>query len=551
MAATSSGFALLDWLVLSGYLALVMGIGLAASRRKPSGNEIFLAGRGMPVWAVAISVLATSLSAATFIGGPQQSFEGDLTYFAANLGGLIAVVIVATVFIPAFYRLQVTSIYELLGHRFGGPARTAASAMFMLGRVFASGARLFIVALPFSLIAFGNADADSMITSILIIALAATVYTAAGGIRAVIWTDVLQAILLVASVTAALIVLWQKLPMDMAALLQGLRDDVAGDKLRIIDTSLDLSRPYTLPAIIIGFTLFNVAAYGTDQDLTQRMLTCRSARAGAWSVILSNLLAWPVVMLFLVLGLLLYVFHQHPDLTGLESTTTIEDTRTVFLAFILSEIPSPLRGMMIAGLMAAAMSSLDSALNAMASTTIADFYRPWRERRQRLETSFPPGPEAPVPGIPSGFTRDKDPAQDDDDGGRAPADYTRASRTAITAWAAALAAFACFCVWWQDASGDTLIDFALGVMVFAYAGLLGVFLTALLTRRGNTTSALLALLVGYLSVVAMRDPLWTHWTEPLGLDVTLAFPWQMTISTVLSFLVCIAGRRSVRAAAER
>ncbi|MHC4218081.1 MAG: sodium:solute symporter family transporter, partial [Planctomycetota bacterium] len=427
--------------------------------------------------------------------------KDNLTYLSANLGGLIAVLLVAFVFLPAFYRRDVVSIYELLGQDFGLPAQRAASAMFMLGRVFASGARLFIVAIPFSLVAFGSLDPPALLASIVVIAVAATLYTLAGGIRAVIWTDVLQAVVYIGAVGFAVWLLWQKMPLEPTELVGALRASGDGGKLTVIDASFDRSfkSPYNLWAIVLGLTLLNAAAYGTDQDLTQRMLTCRSAARGGWSLILSYLLSWPVLVLFMLAGLLLYVYYQRPDLMGDAAPgAPVEDGRQVFVTFILQEMPTGMRGLMMAGLFAAAMSSLDSALNAMASTTVSDFYRPSRYRR----------------GL----------------GDATPGRQVRVSRIAVALWAVALAAFASFCVFWQQHSGQKLIDFALGVMVFAYSGLLAVFLTALFTRRGNARSAVAALLIGFAAVAAM-------------MPTPIAFPWKMLAATMLAFIVCCLGRR--------
>jgi len=517
LAVTS--FVLLDWIALGSYLAVVVAIGVWAGRGRNGGDDFFLGGRRMPLWAVAISVLATAQSAATFVGGPQEAYDGNLTYLAANLGGLIGVVIVAVFFIPAYYRHQVTSVYELIGHHFGGPAQRFASATFMVGRIFASGARLFIVAIPFALITFGDLAPASMIGSIVLIAAVATAYTITGGIRAVIWTDVLQAVVYLAAIVFALGLLWQKIPVGAGEVIEALRTggDGGTDKLTVLDGRLtsphDLGRPYTIWAILIGLTLFNVAAFGADQDLTQRMLTCRTARQGGWSAIVSNLIGWPVVLLFLCMGLLLYVFFERPDIMGAAAPGyRTDDSRKVFLEFILHEMPAGLRGLMIAGLFAAAMSSLDSALNAMASTAIADFYRPWRRRRDG--------------------TKAVDPRRE-----------LRASRLAVVVWAVCRASFAIACVFWQQRSDDTLITFALGVMVFAYSGLLAVFLTALFTRRGNGTSVAAALGSGFLCVLLLQGFVWDRWAPKLGLDFSLAFPWKMLIGTAVSFAVCCLGRR--------
>ncbi len=483
-------FEILDWMVLGAYLAIVVGLGMHFRRRAARRLEFFLAARSMPVWAVAISVLATAQSAATFVGGPEQAYRGDLTYLSANLGGLIAVLVVAVFFLPAFYRRDVVSIYELLGQEFGLAAQRAASGMFLIGRVFASGARLFIFAIPFAMIAFGRTEPPYLIGSIAVITVAATLYTLAGGIRAVIWTDVLQTVVYVGATVVALWLLWQRVPMGPAEIVETLRAVGDADKLKIIDASLDLTftRDYNLWAVILGLTLLNMAAYGTDQDLTQRMLTCRSAVRGSMSLILSYLIGWPVIALFMLVGLLLY-FYYGPDAV---------DSKYVFVTFILQEMPAGLRGLMMAGLFAAAMSSLDSALNAMASVTVSDFYRPSRSRRGHGDVT--------------------------------PGRQVRVSRIAVVLWAIPLGLFASFCVFWHEHSERRLIDFALGVMVFAYSGLLAVFLTALFTRRGNSASVIAALVIGFLTTLALQL-------------TPLAPAWNMLVATALSLCVCCLPRR--------
>jgi len=505
---------LLDWAIVAGYLAVVISIGLIASRKAAASDEFFLAGRSMPMWAVALSLLATTQSAATFVGGPARAYRSDLTYLSANIAGLLAVVIVALVFVPAFYKRRVTSVYELLRHDFGSTAQRAASGMFMLGRVFASGARLFIVAIPFALIAFGEVKPATLIMAILIIAAGATLYTITGGIRAVIWTDVLQSIIYVGSVLVAVVVLWRMIDLDITQVMNVLRSNDQQNKLQFLDWSSGISMNPDQPAsvysiwpILFGLTLFNIAAYGTDQDLAQRLLTCKDSRRGAWSVILSQLIGWPVVLVFLSLGLLLYVFH-HTSGHG-----AADDPRQVFVEFIVTHMPMGVRGLMLAGLFAAAMSSLDSALNAMASTTIADFYRPWKQRHKQNDL------------LSESHER-------------------RASRLMVFIWACVLAGFAIFCVYWQKESGRPLVDFALNVMVFAYSGLLAVFLTALFTNRGNAISVIAALITGFAVVFLMQPEIRAHWLPEPSQNFTIAFGWTMLLATTLSFTVCCLGRRS-------
>ncbi len=509
-----AGFGSWDWVIVIAYLIIVIAVGAFVGRTGRSKDEFFLASRQMPIWAVALSVLATSQSAATFIGGPQQAYLGNLTYFAGNLGALIAVIIVGLVFLPAFYRQGVTSIYEIVGQTCGPLAQKCASGMFMVGRVFASGARLYIVAIPFSLIAFGDIEPIQMMISILVIAIGATIYTVLGGIRAVIWTDVLQSVVYISTVIVALIILWNKIPLSFGETVEALQTTSKGNKLKLINTSLSLTEPWTIWSIIFGMSLFNLAAFGTDQDLAQRMLTCRNARSGMWAILWANIVTWPVLILFLAIGLLLAIFYGMPQIMGdAGGTLPDNDTRKVFLVFILEELPAGIRGLMLAGLFAAAMSSIDSALNAMASTSVADFYRPWHRWRHGRE------PDARV--------------------------ELRVSRAAVACWALALVLFAVGCVIVQHNAENrvSLIDFALGVMVFAYSGLLGVFLTILLTPRGNAWSAIAALIVGFAAVWLMRQDHIRIEVEP-DTYRPLWFGWQMLIATSLSVVVCAIGSRS-------
>jgi SSS family transporter len=520
----ASSFRPADWVVMAAYFAALIASGVYFSRRASrqakaghsQADEYFTAARTMPVWAVAISIIATSLSAATFIGAPQQSFAGDLTYLSTNIGGLIAVSIVAWVFIPAFYKANVVSIYELLEHRFGRSAKLAASGTFMLGRVFASGARIFIAAIPLALMIFGDTGtkaqpAYQLIIGIWLLSACAVGYTLAGGIASVIWTEVVQTAILLGAVIAAVVILLMKIPAspsDIWTALSSAGTDGAS-KLRVIDLSWDLAKPFSLPAVLIGFTLLNLASYGTDHDLVQRMLTCKNAVAGGRSVLLAIALGIPIVLLFLVIGLLLFAFYSMPQLMADAAPGYAPaDSGKVFLSFILKEMPPGLSGVMLAGLFAAGLSSLNSALNAMAATAIKDFY---------------------VHAKP----------------GRSDRHYLIAGRMAVVMWGIILASFATLCVYWQRAEGQTLIDLALSVMNFAYAGLLAVFLTAIFTKRGTSITAIAALLTGFAVVTLLQKSVWPLWAShiPIGSDrtlsdITLAYPWHLPIAASISTLVC-------------
>ncbi len=522
-----------DWAVVAAYLGVLVAVAVACSRKKASTSEdYFLGGRRMPVWAVAASLIATATSAATFIGGPEEAYAGNLTYISTNIGVFIALIVVAFVFIPAFYRERVTTVYDLLEHRFGLPAKIAASWTFMIGRVLASGSRIYVAALPAGMIMFaGERETWHLLAAIGVLSAAGILTAFGGGIRTVIWTDVAQVCVFILAAVAAMLVLLHRIPIGIDGIYETLRGTpvAGGSKLTLIDVGLDqglnISRPYTLMTAIFGFSLLSLAAYGTDHDLSQRMLTCRSAVKGGSSAFAALLINLPMLFVFMSIGLLLYIFYQRPDIMGSGGPVAAPaDTKDVFLWFILNEMPAGLKGLMMAGLFAVGIGSLNSALAAMSATFMNDAYRPLRP-------------------------------------GRSDRHYVVVGRVAVVGWGVVLGLFACWCVFWHQEG--TLINFVLRVMTFAYAGLLGVFLTALCTRRGNSASAIASLVVGFVLVLLMEPFVWEWWTSPFVwssggpggeawklADVKIAFPWRLTIATLGAFLVCFAGRPRNRGASR-
>lgn len=506
----------LDWLVLGGYVAVLVGTGVWLGRKRISGaEEYFLAARHMPAWAVGVSILATSLSAATFIGAPESSYRGDLTYLSTNIGMIIAVFVLAVWFIPAFYRHRVQTIYGLLEVRYGPVAKSAASASFMLGRVLASGARIYLGAIPASIIIFGDLDTAHVMMAIAGLAVVAVGYTLIGGIASVIWADVIQTGVFLVAVSAAIVVLLVKIDAGPGEIVQTLASAGAdgASKLTLLSFSTDPSMAYTLWSALIAFTVIGIGSYGTDHDLAQRMLTCKSATSSGRAAIGAIIGAIPTVALFLVIGLLLFVYFENPGGIAREGELgyEVDDTRKVFLQFIVHEMPPGLTGLMLAGLFAAGLSSLNSALNAMSSTLINDFYRPLARRRTEGH-------------------------------------YVLVGRLAVVAWGVVLGCFACVCVVWQQMSELPLLDFAISVMMFAYAGLVAVFLAAIFTRRGNAATVIAAQVVGFCVVLALNPIGWGWWTAmaPDGWALEergLAWPWHLPIGVAFAFGVVMLGRR--------
>jgi SSS family transporter len=509
-------FSALDWAIFAAYALLLLGSGYLLNAKSNTSEEYFLGAKSMPFWVVAISVLATSQSAATFLGGPDQGYRGNLTYIATNLAGLIAAVFVAAYLLPKFYQHRVFTVYELLAKRFGERAKYQASTVYLIGRLFASGARLYMAAIAVAMILFGNIEAFSVLFSIALIALIGFAYTVVGGIKTVIYSDVIQCAVYIGAAGLVLYYLLTSIPTDLATVYHALNNPPNDQlsKLTFFDFSLDFgpSGVFTFWSIITGFVLLNIAAFGMDQDVSQRMLTCKDAKQATKALASSVLMGIPVVLLFVFIGMLLYIYYQRPDLmmqadNGEPTPVFVGETVTIFMYYVLTDLPNGAKAVVTIGIIAAALSTLNSGLNSMSSVAVQDIYRNLSSRKDELSQT----------------------------------DLVKAGQIAMGIVAIALSLMATLCYYWQQHSDMPLLAFALSVMVFSYSGLLGVYFTALFTQRGSANSILAALIVGFAST-ALMQPYVMQVILPELLQFNLGFGYQLIVGTSLAFAVCLIGK---------
>lgn len=502
-------FSFLDWLVIAAYLFLLVAGGwIFTPRKTASARDYFLAGGTVPAWLAAISVLSATQSAATFLGGPDYGYHGDLTYLSGNIGGLIGAIFVAHIMIPRFYAIKATTAYELLTLRFSEKATRWAGGMFLVGRVFAGGARVYLAAIALAMVISGTVDASGIMITAAVLVIASVLFTFVGGLKSVLWNDLIQFIVYLGSAIAVLVFLRLSIPASTGEIVQGLMQTPEGvNKLRLFDFSLDPSHPFSMLGVVTGLALLYIANAGMDQDTTQRLLSCEDARTGARSLYLSVFATVPVVGMFIVIGLLLYVFYDRPDLMG--GATAIAGNEfggekiSIFMHYILTQLPAGLRGLVTVGICAAAVATTNSALNAMSSVLIQDFYRPWRETRGSVEEHH----------------------------------FVQAGRAGMGVIGFAMFLMAIVSFYWQRYTEMGLLEFALQVMVFTYAGLIGVYFTALFTRRGSTGSVIASLLIGFVTVLLLQPGI----AGTLGLPAVLlglSFPFQLCIASLVAFCVC-------------
>jgi len=495
----NSAFSTLDWAIFVAYF-VVLGLTsvLLSQMHVKSTRDYFVGGNSVPMFAVAMSVLATSQSAATFLGGPEYSYGKDLTFIGFYLSAFLAVIFVAKVLIPRFYAINAVTVYELLEVRYGSRAKKQAGVMFLIGRLFASGARLYIGALAISMILFLDITPEHVAVSIGILMLGALAYVYFGGVKSVIFSDIIQAVTYIGAGIAVLIYLYISLDADFGTVYNTLE---ANNKLQLLDWSM--SGGFSVWALLGGWLLLNIAAYGLDQDMTQRALSCKDAKTAQRSLMMSIYITIPVAILFLFIGLLLYLFYQHPELSGL-STEVVQkfegEKITIFMYYILHEMPEGMRGLVTVGAVAAALSSSNSVLGAMSSVAVEDLYKPWKQSRSNEDEMH----------------------------------FVKAGRNAVLFFAVALSAMAMLSYYWQRYTELPLLSFALGVMAFAYTGLLGVFGAAIFTKRGNATTVPLALLGGFMTVLLLQPyVLGDSLGELMGFK--LGFAWQILVGTVVAF----------------
>jgi len=366
---------LLDAAILIGYVAILAGIGWwAAHRTSQTTEDYFLANRSIPWLVTTASFVATCISALTFIGTPAEGFGSDYRYLLSNPGDIAAAFFIALVFLPHFQKLRVTSIYQAVAERFGPSARTTCSAYFLLTRSLASTVRIVAIAKVLEVVSGGGISYPHCVVIVVGGILA---YTTLGGGRAIAWTDLMQFTLLMTGAVSALVYIVAHVPGGVPAIIEAGRRAVGPDGTVYNKFNfLEMYKPANLGlmALMTVWGFFNSsAAYGTDQDMAQRLLACNDARKARLSLMVWGLVGIPITFLFLSIGVALYAYARvHPELIA-----GMTDNDHVFPRFILTAMPHGLRGLLLAAVASAAMGSADSALASLATAFTMDFYKPF------------------------------------------------------------------------------------------------------------------------------------------------------------------------------
>ncbi|GAB4175018.1 MAG: sodium:solute symporter [Terrimicrobiaceae bacterium] len=463
MDAVHTHFLWIDWAVLVGYLALTTWVGHALRGRQSSVQDFFLAGRSMPWPAVCGSIIATEISALTFIGVPGMIFaaQGDMTYLQWGIGSVIARIIVGVWFVRVFYQRGIYSPYDYMQSRLGPGARMLTTWLFFLASVLGQSVRLLVTALI-----LWTVTGLPFAACIAVIGVFAVVWTLMGGMTTVIWTDVIQFFVFIGGGLLALIVLMTDIQGGIPEFLR-----VAGEagKLRVWNLSTNPDAQFTLWVGLLAMPFQNVAAFGTDQLNAQRMFCCRSARDASKAIICSSF-SLVITVLMLFVGAALYVHYQQAPPTASEAALFAKDSDSVFPVWITTSLPPGLTGLILAGAFAAAISSLDSALAALSQTSLSLIHG-----KSGLENA-----DQRI--------------------------LVRQSRIAVVAWGIALILVA---IGLQAIRGQlNLISLAFGMVAYTYGPLLGAFLLSLSPLRRSIHGVAIGAAISVLLVLLIRPELY-------------------------------------------
>src|SRR6266849_5877762 len=365
----------IDFAIVALYLAGITLFGLRFRKKQRSMRDYFLAGREIPWWAIALSIVAAETSTLTIISVPGIAYDTNFTFLQLVMGYVVGRVVISFGLLPHYFRGDLWTAYELIERRFGRGLRSLTAGLFLLTRAAAEGVRVYAVSIVVS-IALGT----GVVASIAIITALTVLYTFEGGLAAVIWTDVVQMAIYVGGTLVGLVTILHLVPGGWTAIHTAA---ASAGKLQIFDFSANFGIPYTFWAGVVGGTFLTTASHGTDQLIVQRLLAARSKQESQAALLSSGLVILGQFSLFLVVGIMLWAYYRLPS-------ATFGRPDRIYPTFIVSRMPHGISGLLIAAILAAAMSNLSAALNSLSSTSIMDFYvrfYPQTDERTRMRLS--------------------------------------------------------------------------------------------------------------------------------------------------------------------
>jgi len=491
----TNNFTWLDALVLIVYLGGVTVLGMYFGRKQRNASDYFVASHSIPWWALMLSIVATETSALTFISTPGLAYgstagTGNLGFLQIVAGYIIGRIVVASVLLPRYFKGRMVTAYALLEQRFGIETRRFTSIVFMVTRGLADSVRVFATAIPIALIITPTVQNKAFVmpSAILILGALTVLYTYKGGMKAVVWTELLQASVYLLGALSAIVILGLSVDGGWSSIFSQV---AAADKLQVIDTYVGLDRAHTIWAGLIGGAFLAMASHGTDQLIVQRLLSAKNLRDGQKAIIGSGIVVFIQFALFLFIGLGLWAFYQG---------RLFPATDQIFPTFIIDRMPPGLVGLIIAAVVAATMSTHSGAINSLAAATTHDIYLPLTKRAA----------DAP--------------------------ETLKMGKLFALIWGTVLTLGALL---FPQESNTPVVVVALGIASFTYGGLLGGFFLGVFWARANQRDAIIGMSVGIaaMSFVVFARQLGSWFpvlADPLAPFASIAWPWYVLIGTSIT-----------------
>jgi len=466
----------LDLATIALYLIAITWFGAHFRKSQHSLKDYFLGGRNAPWWAIALSIVSAETSTLTVIGTPALSFSGNFQFLQVVLGYLLARIVISALFLPQYFRGEMFTAYELMRRRFGERIRRLTAGTFLVLRALAEGVRVFALSIVISIV-LGTGE----IFSIFVIVCLTLFYTFEGGLTAVIWTDAVQMFLYVGGAILSFWVILHQIPggWPHVSALAGVAHKFQMFDFRFSWSPGFFSRSYSFWAGLIGGCFLTTASHGTEQLMVQRLLAAKNERQSRAALLSSWMVIFFQFALFLFIGVLLFVHYSDTR------SPAPQPADSIYPRFVWDSLPTGAAGLVIAAILAAGMSNLSAALNALASTTVMDFYKPFVTRRDRSPTD---------------------------------AHFLGVARWATVAWGVIL-----FLVGLVARHVGSVLEAGLTIASILYGSLLGVFLLGLLTRRVQQNAAMIAMIAGLALMIYIR------------FETSIAFTWYVVIGTVATF----------------
>jgi SSS family transporter len=489
-----------DLAIVVAYLLAVTAFGMRFRHGQRNTEDYFLGGRTAPWWALAFSIVATETSTLTIIGTPAISYAGNMAFLQLVFGYLLGRALIVLLLLPGYFRGEYLTAYALIEKRFGAQMRKVAAGIFLITRAIAEGVRISAVALVVSVV-MGTSEKAAVVVVVALTVL----YTWEGGMKAVIWTDVAQLTLYLAGSAATLLVLLHRIPGGWRELTQVAAE--GGHKLQLFDFSFHLATKYTLWSGLIGGAFLTMATHGADQTIVQRLLAARSENDGRRALLTSGVIVLVQFTIFLLIGVGLYVFAQHTPLLA-----PGERTDRILPLFLVRQMPVGFAGLLLASILAVAMSNASGSLNSLAASSVLDFSRATRGVAANSHDTSQSRAALPAQNASSGLLRK--------------------SRQATLVWGCVLMTFG-FVNW------GPLLETGLTVAALPLGSLLGLFLLGTIDRRANSSGALAGMIAGLATILCVL-----RFTK-------VAFTWYVLIGSCTTLLVGALCSRFARNSSDR